>query len=115
MACFTCTPNRFRDVSKAMAKAAGARLRQIGVLPASISWTTRATICERCPLKVVRRGVSYCGTPFLQKIDRDPVADGCGCPTREKAKSPAEHCPVDYRHRQAVQGTIGCTCKWCSP
>jgi hypothetical protein len=96
-----------------MAKAAGARLRSIGALKSSVDWTTRAAICERCPLCVRRGGVSYCGTPLLQKVDRDPSADGCGCPTRDKAKSPLEHCPLTEQNRPA--STIGeiCNCKWC--
>jgi hypothetical protein len=96
-----------------MAKSAGARLRQIGALPSSTDWVRRAEICEGCPMRVVRAGVSYCGTPFLQKIDREPSVDGCGCPTREKAKSPAEHCPITQRHLPSTQSHDGCNCKWC--
>jgi hypothetical protein len=96
-----------------MAKAAGARLRALGTMPAAADWTTRAAVCERCPLRVVRGGVSYCGTPFLHKIDRDPAVDGCGCPTRDKAKSPQEHCPLDLRRQPAQRVAGSCTCKWC--
>jgi hypothetical protein len=88
-------------------------LRQIGAIPIAADWTSRASVCERCPMRVVRAGVSYCGTPFLQKMDRDPATDGCGCPTREKAKSPQEHCPVDERHQAAINDG-GCNCKWCA-
>jgi hypothetical protein len=114
MSCFGCAAsNRFRDISRAMAKSAGARLRQIGALPSSGDWVRRAEICENCPMRVVRAGVSYCGTPFLQKIDREPSQDGCGCPTREKAKSPSEHCPITRRHLPSTQSDVGCNCKWC--
>jgi hypothetical protein len=96
-----------------MAKAASARLRQIGVGATAGNWSARAAICETCPMRVVSRGVSYCGTPFLRMIDRDPVLDGCGCPTRDKAKSPDEHCPVDNRFQSPSRGPK-CNCKWCA-
>ncbi len=76
-----------------MAAAAAARLRRLGLGDVAGNWAARAQICETCPLRVVRRGVSYCGTPFLARIDRDAALDGCGCPTIEKAKTPAERCP----------------------
>jgi hypothetical protein len=113
MACFFCMGNSFRSISTAMAKAASSKLRQIGAAKTAVNWTMRAEICERCPLRVVRRGVSYCGTPFLQKIDRDPVIDGCGCPTRDKAQAPEEHCPLPASfHAPVVEGRCGC--KWCA-
>ena len=114
MTCWTCRSSTLAELSKAMAKSAAARLRRIGALSAADDWARRAEVCERCPLRVVQRGVSYCGQPFLQKMDREDSVDGCGCPTREKAKSPAEHCPLDVRNRpaQTVGGT--CTCKWCA-
>jgi hypothetical protein len=108
-----CTPTRVREISKAMVHAATARLRGIGALPTAVDWTRRAATCERCPLRIVHRGVSYCGTPFLQHVDRDPSIDGCGCPTRDKARSPGEHCPLDTRHRPAEKIGERCTCKWC--
>jgi len=37
-------------------------------------------LCEKCPLCVVRCGVSYCGTPLLLQIDRDPIVDGLRLP-----------------------------------
>ncbi len=113
MACSSCSSSPFRDLTRAMAKAASARLRGVGALKVADNWTTRAAICENCPLMVVRGNTSYCGTPFLQKIDRDPGIDGCGCPTRDKARSPAEHCPLDARHRPATQESNICNCKWC--
>ena len=113
MACSACTTSAFRTISIAMAKGAAARLRRTGALPTSVDWAARATVCERCPLLVVRHGVSYCGTPFLRQVNRDPVTDGCGCPTRDKARSPAEHCPITDRHAAAERGGGWCSCKWC--
>jgi hypothetical protein len=107
MACFTCSSNSFRSITAAMAKAASAKLRSIGAGRTFADWPARAAICERCPMRVVSRGVSYCGTPFLHKVDRDPEMDGCGCPTRDKAMSPEEHCPL------TAGNGLGCQCKWC--
>ena len=124
MACFTCgssatlgsRPGVFAALSRAAAKSAASRLRRMGVLPERVDWASRAAACERCPLRVVSAGVSYCGTPFLKQVDRDPALDGCGCPTVAKAKDPAEHCPVTVRHAGATRdATRGCDCKWCSP
>jgi hypothetical protein len=84
----------------------------MGLLPSRVDWMARAEICERCPLRAKEKGISYCGRPFLQQIDRDPVIDGCGCPTIAKAKDPSEHCPVNARHQPASRGS-GCNCKWC--
>jgi hypothetical protein len=109
-----CSPTIFRDVSKAMAKSAAAKLRQFKALPIAPDWAQRASACERCPMRTVSSGISYCGKPFLRQIDRDPVSEGCGCPTADKAKSPAEHCPVDARHQLAVQVGDYCSCKWCA-
>ncbi len=119
--CFTCNRNPFGStafgtsfaaLSGAAAKSAAARLRSLGALATAPDWAARASVCERCPLRVVRTGVSYCGKPFLDQVEREP-ADGCGCPTREKAKSPDEHCPLDGRHRSAVRQEGECNCKWC--
>ena len=85
----------------------------MGLLPAKVDWTARQQICATCPLLVVQRGVSYCGRPFLQKIDRDPAIDGCGCPTRAKAQDPKEHCPITPRHLPSHAGEMSCNCKWC--
>jgi hypothetical protein len=114
MACFSCGSTSFRSISAAMAKAASARLRNLGVGRTAIDWTARAAVCERCPMRVVHRGTSYCGTPFLQMLDRDPAIDGCGCPTRDKAKSPDEHCPVDRAFQLPVMQAGRCNCKWCA-
>jgi hypothetical protein len=88
----------------------------VGLRPQMVEWSARAAICERCPLRVIRRGVSYCGKPLLERVERE-VHEGCGCPTRDKAKDPKEHCPVDVRHRAAApanRGARGCNCKWCA-
>ena len=121
MACFNCgssalgsRPGVFAALSRAAAKSAASRLRRLGVLPQRVDWAARASACERCPLRVVSAGVSYCGTPFLRKVDRDPALDGCGCPTVSKAKDPAEHCPVTARHQAASMVDDACDCKWCA-
>jgi len=110
-----CCANPFKTLSRAAAKAASARWRSVGLSRVHPDWARRASTCETCPLRVVRRGVSYCGRPFLSQIDRDPVMDGCGCPTIDKAKSPEEHCPLDARHQPATAniGAALCSCKWC--
>jgi hypothetical protein len=122
MPCFTCGSSTgflgsragaFAALSRAAAKSASARLRAMRVLPVRVDWPARAAACERCPLRVVAAGVSHCGTPFLQKIDRDPATDGCGCPTIAKAKDPAEHCPLNPRHQPASETAGACDCKWC--
>jgi hypothetical protein len=110
--CGVCKP--FRALSRAAAKNAAARLRNFGLKPLAENWAARATVCERCPLRVVHRGVSYCGKPFLKQVERDLTLEGCGCPTREKAQSPEEHCPIDPRHQPAQQSDHSCTCKWCT-
>jgi hypothetical protein len=105
----------FAALSRAAAKSAGARLRRMGLLGERVDWAARAAACERCPLRVVSAGTSYCGTPFLRQVDRDPAQDGCGCPTVAKAKDPAEHCPVTVRfHAASSTSHHGCDCKWCA-
>lgn len=103
----------FARMSRAAAKAAGDRLRRLGILQARVDWPARARLCERCPMRVIRRGTSYCGRPFLEDVGRDEAVDGCGCPTRAKAKDPSEHCPIDPSHRPARIIDGRCTCKWC--
>ena len=116
MSVFTCCrSDTFKAISRAMAKSASARLRQLGVGATAINWTTRATACERCPMRVVSRGISYCGDPFLERVDRVPLLHGCGCPTHAKAKDPSEHCPLDSSHQPAKKIGARCTCKWCEP
>jgi hypothetical protein len=113
MSVFSCCSSTLKELSRAAAKSAASRLRQLGIGSTHADWARRAEMCERCPLRVVRRGVSYCGDPFLEQIHRDPTIDGCGCPTRAKAKDPSEHCPIDRHYSVAV--TVGghCTCRWC--
>src|SRR4051812_22297787 len=108
-----CSTSAFKALSRAAAKSAAAHLRQIGVGSVQPDWASRAQLCERCPLRVVSKGISYCGDPFLEQIDRDPQLHGCGCPTRAKAKSPSEHCPLDRRHQPAQKIADNCNCKWC--
>ena len=97
-------------LSRAAAKSAAAKLRGVGALSLHPQWAARAQACERCPMRVIRRGVSYCGEPLLQQIERR-THEGCGCPTIAKAKSPGEHCPVaqDY----TPPDPNACNCKWC--
>ena len=122
VACFTCgssvlgaRPGVFAALSRAAAKSAGARLRRMGLLGERADWAARAAACERCPLRVVSGGTSYCGTPFLRRPDRDPVQDGCGCPTVAKAKDPAEHCPVTIKFGAATHAPDApCDCRWCA-
>jgi hypothetical protein len=121
MACFSCgsttlgsRPGVFAALSRAAAKSASAKLRAMRVLPVRRDWAARAAACERCAMRVVSRGVTHCGTPFLQKVDRDPASDGCGCPTVAKAKDPNEHCPVNARHQPATNVGGRCDCRWCA-
>jgi hypothetical protein len=114
MSAFSCCTSAFASLSRAAAKSAASRLRRLGLLSESIDWARRAALCERCHLRVVQKGTSYCGLPFLENVKRDPAHEGCGCPTRAKAKSPDEHCPLDWNHRPARQLPDGCTCKWCN-
>lgn len=102
-----------RWVLEALGRFCAARLRQLGLASIYPHWQARAALCEKCPLCVVRCGVSYCGTPLLLQIDRDPIVDGCGCPCHDKAKSPSEHCPIDSSHRAAETTNGQCSCKWC--
>jgi len=113
MALATCCSG-LRAISRAAARYAAARLRSVGAVAEHPHWARRATICETCPLRVVYRKVSYCGRPFMHKIQREPAIDGCGCPCRDKAADPSEHCPLDRTNRPAVNNAGRCTCKWCS-
>jgi hypothetical protein len=90
-----------------------AQLRRVGFRRDYPGWHRRAAICEQCPMRVIRCGVSYCGKPFLQQIDRDPATEGCGCPCWDKAKTPDEHCPIDSRNQPAQTHDGNCSCKWC--
>jgi len=101
-------------LSRGAAKAAKAKLRQVGVFREAGDWVRKATICETCPMRVVHAGTTYCGKPFLHLPVRDSAEDGCGCPTMPKAKDPTEHCPLDARHQPARTSAAGCDCKWCT-
>jgi hypothetical protein len=113
VASFAACCSSFRTLTRAAAKAASAKLRQMGVARVEPEWSRRAAVCEQCPLRVVRRGVSYCGRPFLERVDRDETVDGCGCPTVAKARTPGEHCPLNTRNRAALTDRSTCDCKWC--
>jgi len=114
MSCITCGGRSvWATISRAAAKSAGDRLRRLGAAATHASWPVRAGVCEMCPIRVVRGGVSYCGKPFLSQIAREPE-EGCGCPVNAKAKDPKEHCPLDNRHRRSGYRDGKCTCKWCS-
>jgi len=101
------------SLSRAALKSAGALVRRYGLTPVAEGWEAKAALCERCHLRVVRCGTSYCGKPYLQMIDRVESIDGCGCACHEKAKTPGEHCPLDTQNRASKQGPEGCNCKWC--
>lgn len=110
----TCCRSPLVRLSRAAAKAAGDRLRRLGVLQSRVDWPARARLCESCTLRVIHRGVSYCGRPFLHQVRRDEAVDGCGCPTIAKARDPSEHCPIDPSYQPAIRLHGRCTCKWCT-
>lgn len=109
----TPTAPRVRSLARAAYKFAGSVVRRFKVIPEATNWPQRAEVCERCPMRVVQCGISYCGKPFARLPIRDTVTQGCGCPTRAKAKDPAEHCPLTVQYVAAVQSGDGCDCKWC--
>jgi len=113
MSCTHCLSPVFARLSRAMAKSLAAKVRSMGALRLAPDWATRAQTCERCPLRHIVRGKSYCGSPLLQKLHRDETIDGCGCPTIAKAKDPSEHCPIDARYNLSHQEAGRCTCRWC--
>jgi hypothetical protein len=103
----------FATLTRAAGKFARSVARRAGVGAVHPHWTLRAEICERCPVRMVVGRVSYCGKPLHHKPIRDQAEDGCGCPTRENAKDPEEHCPLTPRHLPASGGDP-CDCKWCT-
>lgn len=115
MACTSCggISTVFKTLSRAAAKAAGEKLRRMKVLRISQDWVRRAEICERCPLRVTHQGISYCGSPLLRKVMRDPAIDGCGCPTHAKARDPNEHCPLNRYYQPSTNDGETCDCRWC--
>lgn len=70
-------------------------------------------MCERCPMRVIEKNITYCGKPFLQLVVRDDAIHGCGCPVHAKAKDPTEHCPITLRHAPATRTDSHCDCRWC--
>ena len=114
MATLAKTSRNLRDLLIAGMHFTAARLQTVGLLKTAVDWETRAKTCDRCHLRVIRCGVSYCGQPFLQQIDRDEATEGCGCPCRAKAKARTEHCPIDPRQHPAQKTPAGCSCKWCN-
>jgi hypothetical protein len=111
---FSCCSRSLQAITRAAAKSATAKLRSLGAGSTHPKWVDRALACERCPLQRIVKGVSYCGEPFLRQIHRDDAVDGCGCPTRAKAKALDEHGPIDLRTFPAEIHDGQCTCKWCA-
>jgi len=111
----SCCPSPvWKSLSKAAARAAGARMRAVGVLRSADNWRTRLAICRTCLLRTVSNGVSLCGPPYLRQLHRTP-ADGCGCRCEDKAKRPAEHCPLTIQGRPLpTPHPAACTCQWCA-
>ncbi|MGC4032284.1 MAG: hypothetical protein QM754_11245 [Tepidisphaeraceae bacterium] len=91
-------------LARAAGKAATSKLRLAGFVPEANDWAAKAEICERCPLRVVKCTVSYCGQPLLRNLVRDPVTDGCGCPTLRQGERPVgalpHHAPPRGQHRR---------------
>ncbi|MCC6241027.1 MAG: hypothetical protein IT448_12085 [Phycisphaerales bacterium] len=119
MACFFCSPALtlspiFKTLSRAAAKSAKAQMRKTGLLRTTPDIDLRKSVCHQCPMRKVYAGVSYCGSPLLRKINRDPVQEGCGCPIDDKAADPREHCPITYQFNAATGASDGCNCRWCS-
>ena len=110
--CVACFGRSFATVTRAMARAAGAKLRAMAGSPHP-QWPGRARVCQTCHLLVVRDGTQYCGRPFLRLPVRDPAMEGCGCPVLQKAKSQSEHSPLNARQYPATANSAGCDCNWC--
>jgi hypothetical protein len=105
------------SLSRAAFKFTSAVFRRAGVAAVHPDWAARAAVCERCPLRVIAGNVSYCGQPYYRKLDREEAEDGCGCPTRDKARDPDEHCPLTARHQASsapAERAGPCDCKWCA-
>jgi len=102
------------SIAGALKKAGGSWKRRLGLTGPASGWESRAAVCERCHLRVIQCGVSYCGKPFLHQILRTDAIDGCGCPCQEKAKTPGEHCPLDIHNHPANHAKNPCNCKWCN-
>jgi hypothetical protein len=102
----------FKSLSRAAAKSVAAKLRALHGLPVHSEWAARASVCEKCPIRKVYVGVSYCGSPYLRQPIRS-AEEGCGCPTHDKAKDPGEHCPLNRLLQASSQSGGNCDCKWC--
>jgi hypothetical protein len=114
-------PSALGTLSRAAFRFTASVFRRAGVGEVHPDWAARAAVCERCPLRVLAGNVSYCGQPIYRKPDRDVAEEGCGCPTREKAKDPGEHCPLTVGHLASsppgaggAGSAGGCDCKWCA-
>jgi len=77
-------------------------------------WQERMEACERCPMRVVQCGKSYCGKPLLKQVEREEHLDGCGCPTRAKARDTQGHCPRTAGYAEPTTTKASCDCVWCS-
>jgi hypothetical protein len=113
--CFGCSTfgnPAFAVLSRAAAKSASARLRNLGVLKVSNDWRRRLNTCAGCDLYTVVNRVPHCGKPLLRQILRSPD-QGCGCPVEAKARRTAEHCPISAT-KTPRQQSGACDCKWCS-
>jgi hypothetical protein len=113
--CFGCTDftnGAFAVLSRAAAKSAAARLRNLGVMRVSNDWRRRITVCRGCTLFTVVNGVPHCGKPLLTQLRRVST-QGCGCPVEAKARSPEEHCPITAAHVPS-DSNGACDCKWCA-
>ena len=117
MACFSCLRHGlspvFKSLSRAAAKSAKAKLRATGLMRVHPDVETREAVCRRCPMRQVYGGVSYCGSPLLRKVQRDPVMEGCGCPIADKAADPSEHCPITITFDRPHRAGEACDCRWC--
>ena len=98
-----------RTWSRAAAKAASARLRDGGTLAVSPDARERLAVCRRCPLRVVHDGAEFCGKPLWQRDRGDEP--GCGCPLVDKARDPAEHCPLAA---ESAEPGFSRACRWCA-
>jgi hypothetical protein len=100
-------------LSRAAYKRSMAVLRSLRAATEHPRWTERAELCARCPVAVTgKRGVVYCGKPFLQQLHRAPH-EGCGCPVADKARDPGEHCPVNLTLDGRIVAMGVCDCRWC--
>src|SRR3954454_4367090 len=115
--CFGCTSlssPTFALLSRAAARSAGARLRNLGVLRSDVNWLARLAVCRTCSLRTMVAGVPHCGKPLLRQLNR-ASGEGCGCPLEDKAKRPDEHCPLTPAGAiRALENLGACGCKWCA-